>query len=106
MVQLTANTHLVDDLCFGPLWPLLCQRLGALLPHAVAGGWPQAAHLLRVVLDTAGRSSPVHAAELLEVVLPSLAQARIRLPLPAVPQGGSLRSNAPPSLPHPRYPLT
>ncbi|GLI60759.1 hypothetical protein VaNZ11_002989 [Volvox africanus] len=102
---ISSDIHLLEDLCFGPTWPQLCDALGRLvcLPAAAAVGsggaetpalqsvqgtsLPRQQQLLLTVLQelisSSAASSPPHAAELLDALAPYLTALVMRLALPS-----------------------
>ncbi|GIL80991.1 hypothetical protein Vretimale_9312 [Volvox reticuliferus] len=102
---ISSDIHLLEDLCFGPTWPQLCDALGRLvcLPAAATAGngstetptlqlaqgtiLPRQQQLLLTVLQelvsSNAASSPPHAAELLDALAPYLTALVMRLALPS-----------------------
>ncbi|GLC42448.1 hypothetical protein PLESTM_001334300 [Pleodorina starrii] len=101
---LSSDVHLLEDLCFGPTWPQLCDALGRLvcLPAAAtaqfqqtqvpAAPLPRQQQLLLTVLQelasSVAASSPPHAAELLDALAPHLTALVLRMALRPPPGGG------------------
>ncbi|GIL50650.1 hypothetical protein Vafri_6780 [Volvox africanus] len=112
---ISSDIHLLEDLCFGPTWPQLCDALGRLvcLPAAAvsSGGaetpalqsvqgtsLPRQQQLLLTVLQelvsSSAASSPPHAAELLDALAPYLTALVMRLALPSESGGTDVTTSA------------
>ncbi|EFJ45154.1 hypothetical protein VOLCADRAFT_94567 [Volvox carteri f. nagariensis] len=109
---LSSDVHLLEDLCFGPTWPQLCDALGRLvcLPAAAAATAARGGHnpgepaqqlvalprqqqllltVLQELVSSSAVSSPPHAAELLDALAPYLTALVLRLTLPSGDDGGT-----------------